>query len=57
MTTKKKPAATKPAAKVRDLKPRKDPKGGGIIVHEKGRGSVNPSGWSNHNETLVASAA
>jgi hypothetical protein len=56
MTSKKKPAVTKPAAKVRDLKPRKNPKGGGIIVHEKGGGSANPSGWSNYNETLVRGA-
>jgi hypothetical protein len=57
MTTKKKPAATKPAAKVRDLKPRKNPKGGGVIIHEKRGGSVTPNALShNHNETFVSDA-
>jgi hypothetical protein len=53
----KKQTSAKPKTKLKDLKVKKNPKGGGIIIHEKGGGSVNPSGWNNHNETLVTRAA
>lgn len=45
-----KAAAKKPQVKVRDLKPKKDPKGG-IIAHESVH-VVNQT--KNHNDTLVS---
>jgi hypothetical protein len=55
-TTMKKQTRAKPKISVKDLKAKTNPKGGGVIVHEKGTGSVNPNGWSNHNETFVSDA-
>lgn len=52
----KKQTRAKPKISVKDLKAKTNPKGGGVIVHEKGTGSVNPNGWSNHNETFVSDA-
>jgi hypothetical protein len=60
-TTMKKKTRAKPKAKLKDLKAKRNPKGGGIIVHDRKSGGSpdRKSGGSpdrNHNETLVSSA-